>query len=211
MLRQRQAALSTCKRVMQPRSHKNNRVAARKDDQRLQIRSTTLTGCMEETTHPKVPILNQEPPPPSPPPFLPLPSIDFHVSSPLRVIIPLFVHFCRTPCPFLSHAKHRCCPSGHERAGWGQAGRPGLRPVWYASQKLLMAPTHFAKIRLAPAGFLSQYGYGLGLCSLGPRGQTCWRLGLACVGAQRLDYRWRLGLVRWCPEARHAGGWGSRV
>ena len=52
---------------------------------------------------------------------------------------------------------------------------------------------------------------GSGLCALVPRGQTCWRLGLARVGAQRPDYRWRLGLVRWCPEARHAGGWGLRV
>jgi len=33
----------------------------------------------------------------------------------------------------------------------------------------------------------------------------------ACVGAQRPDYRWRLGLVRWCPEARHAGGWGFKL
>jgi hypothetical protein len=31
------------------------------------------------------------------------------------------------------------------------------------------------------------------MCALVPRGQTCWRLGLACVGAQRTDYRWRLG------------------
>ena len=31
------------------------------------------------------------------------------------------------------------------------------------------------------------------MCALVPRGQTCWRLGLACVGAQRPDYRWRLG------------------
>ena len=30
------------------------------------------------------------------------------------------------------------------------------------------------------------------MCALVPRGQTCWRLGLACVGAQRPDYRWRL-------------------
>ena len=31
-----------------------------------------------------------------------------------------------------------------------------MRPDWYASQNFLMAPTHFAKIRLAPARFLSQ-------------------------------------------------------
>ena len=39
-----------------------------------------------------------------------------------------------------------------------------------------------------------------GACVLVPRGQTCWRLGLACVGAQRPDMLEAGACVRWCPE-----------
>ena len=65
-----------------------------------------------------------------------------------------------------------------------------MRAVWYNSQKLRMAATRFAKSRLAPAGFLSQYGYGLCLCALVLRGQTCWRLVLAGAGVLHLGTTW---------------------